>query len=305
MSSYGRYTLRLSPEQMAELRRQQEEARRQRLRQECAQLLADLRQKSQSCQHHLTHVFARQAHQEAQDLARQAHELLQAAPDQAVQLARQSVAALQRGLQTASRQAAAWTADKTEAHQAVTVLRLAADHVLHGASVIDGGDPLLAQLTAALEQAEAALRREDFARARAAASRGQEASLRIEQQRQQAQEQEAVRRQIVQGLRRVLVRMGFTVESPIKQGDKVILVGQLPSGRTAWFAIAPDASLDYDFNGYERRLCAKDDQAIRRQLEQDLQFRISGRAEYLKDEQPLQIGSSALDLPGGLNQRSY
>jgi len=305
MSSFGSYSLQLSRQRMEELRRQKEEARREQVRQEVTSLLASVQHAAGRFQHHLTQAFGQKAQRESADLAAKARSLLQSDPDRARNLARRSLAVAKRGLEEASRTAAAWNRGKAEAHEAFTMLRVSLDSLLQGASVVEATDPNVERAVQNLTLAETAMRREDFTAAKAAALKGQQEAAQAEQARQQQEEREAVRREIVRGLRQVLVEMGFAVEKPRKDSHKVVLVGCLPSGRTARFEILLDGQVKYDFDGYQHRECGKDRQAIRRRLEAICDAKLPEAVEYWKDEMPRQIGASQLDIPGSLNSRRH
>ena len=90
----------------------------------------------------------------------------------------------------------------------------------------------------------------------------------------------------------VLEGMGFTVSPPrvrtgeAGHGDHVILVGQLPSGKTATFQIWRDGHVGYDFDGYARRECGKDCEAIRRQLKRICDAQVTQHQRVWKDAPP-------------------
>lgn len=141
-----------------------------------------------------------------------------------------------------------------------------------------------------LAAAKAALRHENFEAAKELAVTGQEQVRKIEQARyqKQEQEQEEVRREIVRGLCDVLTGMGFNIErKELGEDNKVILIGKLPSGRTARFFIALDGTIDYDFDGYHRRGdCGKDSEKIRIQLEEQCQGQATVIETHWKDGVP-------------------
>ena len=103
--------------------------------------------------------------------------------------------------------------------------------------------------------------------------------------------------------------MNFTVEAPHfgqdRESGKVVLVGTLPSGKTARFVISPDGQTDYDFGGYQNRVCKKDFEKIRRELEQLCQAKTSDIEIHWKDEEPIRIGKTALDLPNNQQNNSF
>jgi len=249
--------------------------------------------------------FGRHAQQQAETLAQQARQSLRSDPDKALMLARQSLATAERGIGEASVRVYQWSREKTASEEAVAVMRLALDSLLNDSTRHENGDKELVVVADQLAAAKAALRREDFQTARQLAVTGQQHIRTVEQSRQQQQEQEAVRREVVRGLRHVLTEMGFTVK-PAHMGrngeeGKVVLAGHLPSGRTARFVIALDGQVQYDFDGYTNHNpdCGKDCERIRRELEEQCQAETSDIEIHRKG--PNRISRNALDLP--TNQR--
>jgi len=291
MSTSGIYSLRLEQQRQEELRRHREEQRKEKVRQEAANLITETRQTNKQFLDHMTQHFGQSAQQQAESLARQAERLLQAKPDQALELARKSQAAVESGMAQASHKTAEWSREKATAEEAVTVLRLALESTLSSlASDNDGSSSQLTPVTHQLAAAKAALRRENFEAAKELAVTGQEQIRKIEQARYQKQQQEDVRREIVRGLRQVLTGMGFIVQPPCLGEDdeegKVVLVGSLPSGRTARFVISLAGQVEYDFDGYSHRECGKDSEKIRSQLEEQCQGETTVIETHWKDEIP-------------------
>lgn len=154
----------------------------------------------------------------------------------------------------------------------------------------NSNDKELITIAHQLAASQTALRHENFESAKELAVTGQEQVRKIELARYQQQEQEEVRREIVRGLRQVLTGMNFTVQSPCLGEDdeegKVVLVGSLPSGRTARFVISVDGQIEYDFDGYSHRECGKDSEKIRSQLEEQCQGETTVIETHWKDEVP-------------------
>ena len=308
MSSYGTYTLRLRRERLEQLRREQEQRRKEQVCQKARRLLEGVRQALGRSDHHLMQHFGQAAQDEARRLAGQAERQLQSDPDRALQLARRSMAAGQRGLTEASAKVAAWSRQKAEAQEAVALLKLSLQGFFQD-GCIEGEDPLLADAARHLAEAAAAMRREDFRAARAIAERGQQAVGEAEKARRTQQQREAVRREIVRGLRRVLLDMGFTLERPQLEkdrgGGRVTMVGRLPSGRTASFEIFLDGLVRYNFDGYEGRVCGKDEEAIRQGLETVCDAEATDPEVRWKKGPTLQIGRNERDIPDDTGKQRY
>ena len=291
MSMYGTYLVRLRQQRQEELRRRREEQRKEKVRQEAAKLIAESRQMNKQFLNHMNQHFGQNAQQQAETLAQQAERLLQSNPDQALQLARNSRATVERGMAEASRKTDAWSQEKAVAEETVTVLRLTLESTLN--SFVSDNDNSSSQLTTVAHQlaaAKAALRCENFEAAKELAVTGQEQIRKIEQARYQKQQQEEVRREIVRGLRHVLTDMGFNV-GRAKLGEdnekgKVILVGNLPSGRTTRFVISLAGQVEYNFDGYLHRECGKDSERIRSQLEEQCQGETTVIETHWKDGVP-------------------
>ena len=102
------------------------------------------------------------------------------------------------------------------------------------------------------------------------------------------------------------------------------MVGRLPSGRTASFEIFLDGLVRYNFDGYEGRVCGKDEEAIRQGLEvhalHDRRFVIVAIGQGLetvcdaeatdpevrwKKGPTLQIGRNERDIPDDTGKQRY
>jgi hypothetical protein len=296
MSRYGTYSLQLRQKRQEQLRRRKEKQRKEKVRRQATKLIAESRQMSRQSPNNITAHFSRDVRQKTDTLIQQAERSLQSDPDQALKLARKSRATVERGMAEASRKTDEWSQEKIAAEESVTILQLALVSTLD--SFTANNDDNISQLqpiTNQLAAAKTALRREDFESTKRLAVIGQEQINQIEQSRRQQQEQEEVRREIVHSLHDVLTKMNFTVERPcLGEGDeegRVVLVGNLPSGRRARFVIALDGHVQYDFDGYPHRECRKDSDKIRRQLEQRCQCETSDIESYWKDGPDLRGGA--------------
>jgi len=111
---------------------------------------------------------------------------------------------------------------------------------------------------------------------------------------------ETVRKEVVNGLLTTLGKMGFVVQSPYLDGDEqasrtVRLLGKLPSGKKAAFNVHLDGRMDFDFDGYEGRACAKELEKIDEMLNQ--QFAIELGENKLTWKNPDKIAKGAMQLP--------
>lgn len=290
MSISGTYSLRLKKQRQEQLRRRREEQRKEKIRREATKLITDSRKTVGGYVGHMVQQFGQSAQQQAESLARQAERLLQSDPDQALKLARKSCATVECGIVEASRKTAEWTREKVIAQEAVTILKLSLESMLDSSPAANSNDKELLTIAHQLVASQTALRHENFESAKELAVTGQEQVRKIELARYQQQEQEEVRREIVRGLRDVLTGMNFTVQPPCLGEDdeegKVVMVGSLPSGRTARFVISLAGQVEYDFDGYSHRECGKDSEKIRSQLEEQCQAKATVIKTHWKDEVP-------------------
>jgi len=296
MSTFGLYRIQLRRERQERLRRAQERERLARVRQETRRALTCLQSLLGRCRPGLEQHFGSEAQREGTALAKKARRQLKNHPDEALALARRAVAAAERGLKQASTRAEAWTRQKTEAHEAVSVLVMALETASREGCLAEADDSHMAEAAGHLDRAATALRREDFKGALQAARSGQAATRQAEQARQERQERETLRREVVRSLRQVLGSMQFTVlpprRRPADEGGAVVLSGRLPSGHTARFEIALDGQVAYDFDGYHGQACGKDEEAIRRALETTCQAEATDHCRRWKTGPAPKIGSA-------------
>jgi hypothetical protein len=113
---------------------------------------------------------------------------------------------------------------------------------------------------------------------------------------------ESVRKEVVKGLLGTLMSMGFVIEGPQlnQDGDKagvVTLSGRMPSGKMARFEVNLDGRMQFDFEGYEGRACAKDLEKINATLQEQFAVKLTGSQIIWKN--PDKIAKGARDLPSG------
>jgi len=113
---------------------------------------------------------------------------------------------------------------------------------------------------------------------------------------------ETIRKEVVQGLLTTLTNIGFIVQPPCLEGDNesdktVRLLGKLPSGKTASFNVHLDGKMDFDFDGYEGKACAKELEHIDQLLEQQFSIKLSENQITWKN--PDKIAKGAMQLPTG------
>jgi len=301
MSTYGSYRLQLRRQRQAELRRRREQERKHRVRQEASRLIDEVRQAGRQVSNNLTQHFSQKAQQESDAIVQQAEQLLQPDPDKALKLARKSRATAERGMAQASGQAAEWTKEKVVAKEAVTIFELGLQSMLNDSDADDNKE--LAVVANQLAEAKTALRRENFADAKKNTAAGQKKVQEVEQARQQQKEDE--RREIVRGLRQVLTGMGFVVKDPVlgkdREEGKVVLVGELPSGRTARFAISLDGRLNYDFDGYDSYEqeggCGTARDRVCQRLQEQIHAKASDHEMHWKGPGPERLEKDKKQLP--------
>ncbi len=114
--------------------------------------------------------------------------------------------------------------------------------------------------------------------------------------------EETTRKEVVQGLLTTLTNMGFIAQPPCLDGNQessqtVRLVGKLPSGKTASFNVHLDGQMDFDFDGYEGKACAKELEHIDQLLEQ--QFSITLGENQITWKNPDKIAKGAMQRPTG------
>ena len=113
---------------------------------------------------------------------------------------------------------------------------------------------------------------------------------------------ETVRKEVVQGLLSTLNSMGFVIQAPYLEGNQeagktVRLIGRLPSGKTASFNVHLDGKMEFDFDGYEGRVCAKELEKIDQLLDQQFSIKLSDNQITWKN--PDKIAKGAMQLPAG------
>lgn len=117
---------------------------------------------------------------------------------------------------------------------------------------------------------------------------------------------ESIRREVIRGLLATLTGMGFSINGPQlhQEGNTpgiVTLSGRMPSGKMARFEVNLDGRMQFDFDGYEGRACAKDLDQINATLQEQFAVKITGSQITWKN--PDRIAKGARDLPDTTHNR--
>lgn len=111
---------------------------------------------------------------------------------------------------------------------------------------------------------------------------------------------EAIRKEVVSDIIKVLKNQGFVVGTPKLINDKVVFLGKKPSGKFASFKIDLDGKFSYKFDKYEGSSCKKDIGNFKEKLEE-----IYGVKMFDKEviwENPDKISKGAIDIKDSLKK---
>jgi len=281
----------------AELERQrQEQLRLEQLRRRANGLAASCRETIRAVNDPAVQQFAAKDLRQIQQTLVQASQQIASAPEQAIKMLERTQNDLNAVLAKAERAAHKWSKQQAEARARLEAIQqnLKAEKESANAAGQE-----------ALAQAE-----QTVAQARALYSQGQYEQIgslcrQAEQSIQKAGKEsfdESVRKEVVKGLLGTLTSMGFVIDGPQlnQEGGRagvVTLSGRMPSGKMARFEVNLDGRMQFDFDGYEGRACAKDLEKINTTLQQQFAVKLTGSQITWKN--PDKIAKGARNMPSG------
>ena len=223
------------------------------------------------------------------------HEIT-AAPEKSLKKLKKIQQDLNTVLAKAERAARKWSQQQAEAKAHLEAIQQSLEAEKESAN--QAGQETLAQAEQTITQATSLYQQGRYEQI-ASLCRQAEQSI---QQAGQASFDESVRREVVKGLLGTLTSMGFTIDGPqLHQGEEaagvVTLSGRMPSGKMARFEVNLDGRMQFDFDGYEGRACAKDLEKINTTLQEQFAVKLTG--SHITWKNPDKIARGARNLPSG------
>jgi len=216
------------------------------------------------------------------------------APERAVKDLRKTQKRLNKTIAKAESAAKNWSKQQTQARTAIKTVQQTLEAEKQSGN--KGGQETLARAEQELANATSLCRQGRYDQV---ASHCEKAGELIDKAGRESFD-ESVRKEVVRGLLSTLKDMGFVLETPCLQGDDpasavVTLSGRMPSGKKATFEVSLDGRMQFDFDGYEGRACAKDLDKIDTTLQQRFSVKLSNPQITWKN--PDKIAKGARNLP--------
>ena len=220
-------------------------------------------------------------------------------PDAAFKAIKKSQAQLNKVLSTAEVAAKKWSKQQAQANAQLRVLQQ--NFEVEKKVSNQAGQKVLGQLDQKIAQAKLLCKQGNYKELKTVCTKAET----VVKEASQASFDETVRRKVVGGLISTLMNMGFVVDSPSLHGDDpakavVKLTGRMPSGRRATFEVNLDGKMEFDFDGYQGKACAKDLDSISQTLQDQMDIKLGSAQITWKN--PDKIAKGARDLPAGLNR---
>jgi hypothetical protein len=116
-------------------------------------------------------------------------------------------------------------------------------------------------------------------------------------------EQEEIRKETVRKIVSILKEQGFTISKPILKEKAVHVTGKLPSGKKVLFQIHPEGAIDFDLDGYSGQTCKNEIDGVIEKLNEGEE--IESSIEQFAWHNPDKIKKGSKEFPYGNGQTRY
>jgi hypothetical protein len=116
-------------------------------------------------------------------------------------------------------------------------------------------------------------------------------------------EQEEIRKETVRKIVSILKEQGFTISKPILKEKAVHVKGKLPSGKKVLFQIHPEGAIDFDLDGYSGQTCKNEIDGVIEKLNEGEE--IESSIEQFAWHNPDKIKKGSKEFPYGNGQTRY
>ena len=234
--------------------RRREELRKNRVRNQCTNLLNILEKKLHQYESNAnTSHFILDKALEIRNQWEKAQQLLQINPDEALLIVQESVEEVNKAITTAIASEKEWTSE-----------RQTAEHLLR--TTIDNLETLPIKTTKLLEKHQILVQR--LKTMQTTASTAELIQKEIDEIKTQVNmllkedEETEVRKEIVKSILSALKKQGFIVSTPKLKQNVVHVTGKMPSGKMALFQIYDDITIKFDLEGYAGTACKQELDAV-------------------------------------------
>ena len=303
MSSRGKTRAQIEKEAQERIRREQERRRQEQVRKEIREMLAEIERQE----------FSLASSGQAARVQKELEEVLQKVEGVKESIERdvdanhsqaRSTLVIMRSLQNLSEQRL------KDRQQALDALRLTIVEQKERAEQIAGRASLNEHMSQAqnvssqLEKLLQAFDRGERGGLETGIEKSRIALNQLERTIEESKVIEAERRYIVKALSKSMIEQGFIVGKPhiVREGNRVVLKGEMPSGRLALFRVELDGAMEFDLDGYEGRSCAVDLDRVLQNMED--RFAIHSEPPQHDWKNPDRITKGAKGFPTGGQTRS-
>ncbi len=116
-------------------------------------------------------------------------------------------------------------------------------------------------------------------------------------------EQEEIRKETVRKIVSILKEQGFSISKPILRKQAVHVTGTLPSGKKVLFQVHPEGAIDFDLDGYSGQTCKNEIDGVIEKLNEGEE--IESSIEQFAWHNPDKIKKGSKEFPYGSGQTRY
>lgn len=275
--------------------RRREELRKQRVREQCSNLLHSLESKLHQYNSNATYShFLKENASKLENMWKKAQKTLQSNPDNSLQLIQESVSPLNTIISKALADVKQWSKNRQNAELLIesSIDNLSAMPIKNS-NIKEEHQQLINQLKILKDTATNTEQiKKEISVINSKAS-----------ELLQEDEEAEVRKEIVRNILKALKKQGFVVGQPKIRSNVVHVTGKLPSGKTAIFQIHKDTNIEFDLDGYTGTTCKKELDAVLERMNEE--GSVSTTVEQFIWHNPDKIRKGAKDFPSGTDQLQY
>ncbi|MDK2831234.1 hypothetical protein V7O61_07515 [Methanolobus sp. WCC1] len=275
--------------------RQKEELRKQRVREQCNQMILKLESKLNMYMNnvHYSDIFESDS-SVIKDQINATKVVIKSDPDSALSNLNEISTQLNRLISNVVAIENKWSEERKASYQKIEeMIDIFASSTIRSAQYSKERDKLLSKLESLRDTATSS---HDIENTLAKVHSEIELIIKMD-------EQEEIRKETVRKIVSILKEQGFSIKKPILKEDAVHVTGTLPSGKKVLFQIYPEGAIDFDLDGYSGQTCKNEIEGVIEKLNEGDE--IESSIEQFAWHNPDKIKKGSKEFPYGSGQTRY
>lgn len=275
--------------------RQKEELRKQRVREQCGQIISTMEAKVSTYMNnvHYSDIFESDAASIKNEI-QMSKSIIQSEPDTALSNLDKVSRMLNNSISAVISTEKKWSEDRKASYQKITeTIDNLSSSIIRSPKYSEERDNLLSDLELLKETATSS---KDIDKTLKTIH--SEMNVLIKKD-----EKEEIRKETVKKIISILKEQGFSISKPILKEQAVHVTGKLPSGKKVLFQIHPEGAIDFDLDGYSGQTCKNEIDGVIEKLNEGEEIKSS--IEQFAWHNPDKIKKGSKEFPYGSGQTQY